>query len=59
MFLKINGEKLIARAIRLLKERTMDDITVVTGYKSELFIELLDEKIKVQLLMLNTPLKLD
>ena len=45
-FLEINDEKLIERAIRLLRERDINDITVVTGYKSELFIELLDEKIK-------------
>jgi len=46
-FLEINDEKLIERAIRLLKERDINDITVVTGYKSELFIELLDKKIKL------------
>ena len=51
-FLEINDEKLIERAIRLLRERDINDITVVTGYKSELFIELLDEKIK----LVNNPL---
>ena len=51
-FLEINQEKLIERAIRLLRERAINDITVVTGYKSELFIELLDENIKV----VNNPL---
>ena len=51
-FLEINDEKLIERAIRLLRERDINDITVVTGYKSELFIELLDENIKI----VNNPL---
>jgi choline kinase len=51
-FLEINDEKLIERAIRFLRERDINDITVVTGYKSELFIELLDEKIK----LVNNPL---
>jgi len=51
-FLEINNEKLIERAIRLLRERDINDITVVTGYKSELFIELLDENIK----FVNNPL---
>ena len=30
-FLEINDEKLIERAIRLLRERDINDITVVTG----------------------------
>lgn len=51
-FLEINEEKLIERGIRLLRERAINDITVVTGYKSELFIALLDENIKV----VNNPL---
>jgi len=51
-FLEINNEKLIERAIRLLRERDINDITVVTGYKSELFIELLDENIN----FVNNPL---
>lgn len=51
-FLEINGEKLIERAIRLLRERDINDITVVTGYKSEVFIELLDQKIR----FVNNPL---
>lgn len=51
-FLEINGEKLIERAIRLLRERNISDITVVTGYKSELFIELLDDDIR----FVNNPL---
>ena len=51
-FLEINGEKLIERAIRLLRERSITDITVVTGYKSELFIELLDDNIR----FVNNPL---
>ena len=51
-FLEINGEKLIERAIRLLRERNITDITVVTGYKSELFIELLDDNIR----FVNNPL---
>jgi choline kinase len=51
-FLEINNEKLIERAIRLLRERNIHDITVVTGYKSELFVELLDDKIK----FINNPL---
>lgn len=45
-FLEINGEKLIERAIRLLRERNISDITVVTGYKSEEFHNLLDDNIK-------------
>jgi choline kinase len=51
-FLEINGEKLIERAIRLLRERKITDITVITGYKSELFVELLDAKIN----FVNNPL---
>lgn len=51
-FLEINSEKLIERAIRLLRERNITDITVVTGYKSELFIELLDDNIR----FVNNPL---
>ena len=37
-------KKIIERAIRLLRERDINDITVVIGYKPELLIELLDEK---------------
>jgi L-glutamine-phosphate cytidylyltransferase len=51
-FLEINHEKLIERAIRLLREREINDITVVTGYKSKLFMKLLDEKIRI----VNNPL---
>lgn len=51
-FLEIKDEKLIERAIRLLRERGINDITVVTGYKSELFIDLLDDNIK----LVNNPL---
>jgi len=51
-FLEINGEKLIERAIRLLKSNGIDNITVVTGYKSELFIDCLGLKIKY----VNNPL---
>lgn len=46
-FLEINDEKLIERAIRLLKERDINDITVVTGYKYKLFDVLIDKKIKL------------
>ncbi|MDA9297886.1 phosphocholine cytidylyltransferase family protein [Pseudomonadales bacterium] len=46
-FLEVNDEKLIERAIRLLREREINDITVVTGYKSELFADLLDDNIKL------------
>lgn len=51
-FLEINGEKLIQRAVRLLRERNITDITVVTGYKAESIVELLDEDIK----FVNNPL---
>jgi len=51
-FLEINGEKLIERAIRLLKNNGIINITVVTGYKSELFMECLGPKIKY----VNNPL---
>jgi choline kinase len=44
-FLEINGEKLIVRAIRLLRARNITNITIVTGYKAELFVELLDGNI--------------
>lgn len=39
-FLKIGNERLIERSVRLLRERGIDDITIVTGYRSELFINL-------------------
>ena len=45
-------KKIIERAIRLSRERDINDITVVIGYKPELFIELSDEKIRV----VNNPL---
>lgn len=45
-FLEINGEKLIERAIRLLRARNINDITVVTGYKQEEFHNLLDDDVK-------------
>ncbi|MEZ9592954.1 NTP transferase domain-containing protein [Vibrio breoganii] len=45
-FLEINDEKLIERAVRLLEDRKITDITVVTGYKSEEFHQLLGEKVK-------------
>ena len=51
-FLEINGEKLIERAVRLLRERNITDITVVTGYKAETIVELLDKDIK----FVNNPL---
>jgi len=51
-FLEINGEKLVERAIRLLRERDITDITVVTGYKAEKIRELLDDEIK----FVNNPL---
>ena len=51
-FLEINKEKLIERAIRLLKSNGISNITVVTGYKSELFAGCLGPKIKI----VNNPL---
>ena len=45
-------KKIIERVIRLLRERDINDITVVIGYKPELFIELSDEKIR----FVNNPL---
>jgi choline kinase len=44
-FLELNGEKLIERAVRLLKARGIEDITVVTGYRPELFHELLGDSV--------------
>ena len=38
--LKVKGEVLIERQIRQLREAGIDDITVVVGYKSELFMYL-------------------
>lgn len=41
--LKVNGEVLIERQIRQLKEAGISDITIVVGYKSELFSYLIDK----------------
>jgi choline kinase len=45
-FLEVNGEKLIERAVRLLRERDIHDITVVTGYRSQDFIDLFDDELR-------------
>ena len=41
--LKVKGEILIERQIRQLKEAGINDITVVVGYKSEMFMYLKSE----------------
>ena len=41
--LKVKGEILIERQIRQLKEAGINDITIVVGYKSELFMYLKSE----------------
>ena len=41
--LEVNGEVLIERQIRQLKEAEISDITIVVGYKSELFDYLKDK----------------
>lgn len=41
--LEVNGEVLIERQIRQLKEAGISDITIVVGYKSELFDYLIDK----------------
>ena len=46
--LNVNGEVLIERQIRQLKEAGITDITVVVGYKAELF-RYLKEKYDVSL----------
>ena len=51
-FLEVNGEKLIERAVRLLREREIYDITVVTGHRSQDFIDLLDDELRI----VNNPL---
>jgi len=45
-FLKINNETLIERAVRLMRERGINDITVVTGYKEHLIREILPASVK-------------
>lgn len=42
-FLEVNGEKLIERAIRQLKEAGVQDITVVVGFMKDSFEYLIDE----------------
>ena len=37
--LKINGKTILENMINILKKENVDDITVVTGYKHELFDE--------------------
>ena len=48
-FLEINGEKLIERNVRMLRENGIKDITVVTGYRTEEFEEMfsVDEDIHI------------
>ena len=41
--LEVKGEVLIERQIRQLKEAGVDDITVVVGYKADLFMYLKDK----------------
>ena len=41
--LEVKGEVLIERQIRQLKEAGIDDITVVVGYKADLFMYLKDK----------------
>ena len=41
--LEVKGEVLIERQIRLLKEAGVDDITIVTGYKADMFAYLRDK----------------
>lgn len=45
-FLEINNEKLIHRAIRLLDDRGIKDITVVTGYKNDTLRGVLPDFVK-------------
>ena len=44
-FLKINNETLIDRAVRLLKERGITDIHVVTGYRDDLMVQKLTDSV--------------
>ena len=39
-FLKISGEKLIERNVRMMRERGIEDITIVVGYRADAFREL-------------------
>ena len=39
-------ETLISRMVRLLRQRNIDDITVITGYKSHLIRQELKEKVR-------------
>lgn len=48
--LEVNGEILIERQIRQLQEAGINDITVVVGYKSEMFVYLKD-KFNVRLVL--------
>ena len=41
--LKVKGEVLVERQIRQLKEAGITDITVVVGYKAELFMYLTEQ----------------
>lgn len=46
--LRVKGEVLIERQIKQLKEADIDDITIVVGYKKELFNYLIDKfKVKI------------
>ncbi|NOX94467.1 MAG: phosphocholine cytidylyltransferase family protein, partial [Alphaproteobacteria bacterium] len=41
-----NGETLITRMVRVLKSRNVDDITVITGYKSQLIRDELGSQVR-------------
>ena len=45
-FLEVNEEKLISRAVRLLRERGIDEIVIVTGYRAKDFYDLLGETVQ-------------
>ena len=51
-FLQINNETLIERAVRLLHERGISDVHVVTGYKNEL----MEDKLKGKAVCHHNPL---
>jgi len=42
----VGGESLVARTVRVLRSRNIDDITVITGYKSQLVHDELGERVK-------------
>ena len=45
-FLKVNRERLISRAVRLLHERGIEEIVVVTGYRAQDFQDLLGDSVQ-------------